>query len=132
MSDVMVDDNGNEPRRWAPTRVASAAILLVLVLGGLAYGIYSLVNTSSTNTTTHPHAVEPALKPKQNSAPVKPTTTPSTTTTSPAPSSSTTAPQSHSLTNTGPGDAALYGFMAATIIGTLSHYGWRRFKRNQS
>ena len=131
MSDVMVDDNGDEPRRWAPSRVASAAILVVLVLGGLAYGIYSLVNTSST-TTTRPHAVEPALKPKQNSAPAKPATTPSATTTPTAPSSSTTAPQSHSLTNTGPGDAALYGFMAATIIGTLSHYGWRRFKRNQS
>jgi hypothetical protein len=36
------------------------------------------------------------------------------------------------LSNTGPGDTALYGFISATIIGTLSHYGWRRFRRNQS
>ncbi len=131
MSDVMVDDDGNEPRRWAPSRVASAGILVVLILGGLAYGIYSLVNTSST-TTTHPHTVAPALKPKQNSSPAKPTTTPGATTTSPAPFSSAKVPPSNSLSNTGPGDTALYGFISATIIGTLSHYGWRRFRRNQS
>lgn len=124
-----------EPRRWAPSRIASAAILALLVLGGIAYGIYSLTggsgnnNKSSTSNSQNLTAPKPKTSqaPKTSSTP--PATSGSSSTSAANGSSSATSSQGGSLSNTGPGDTALIGFVGATLLGTAVHYGWRKLRQ---
>lgn len=116
LSSTSNDNGSNMPMRWAASRIASAVILILLVLGGLAYGIYSLVNSSDTTPTPHS-----TTHTKQ--APITKVTAPTPSSSIAAQTPSDTQTQ---LTNTGPGDVALIGFIGASLIGGLGHYAWRK------
>lgn len=143
----MADNNGSiEPRRWAPNRIASAAVLALLVCAGVAYGIYSLTSSNGSNQSTTsgnqqltspspnsrgstkaPSSSQPSSKGSANSQP-------SVSSNSGSNSSTTTSggavSQGGQLTNTGPGDTAVIGFGIAFMVGTLGHYSWRKLRSN--
>ncbi len=149
----------NEPRKWSVSRIASAAILLILFFGGIAYAIYSFTqgsgsssNQAASNNQTLPGITQQKSSPStgstksstpKSSAPTGSGNTSSTKTTTGASSagsgqqssqstgSSTTAGSSSQLANTGPGDTALIGFVVASILGTISHYGYRKARSSQ-
>lgn len=144
MSEV---NEGESTRRWAPSRVASAAVLALLVLGGIAYGIYSLTAgssgpSSSTSTIGGTHLVNPAPQAATNpptgssksspskTAPAPSSKTPATSSPSSSSPSSTGASSTGQLTNTGPGDTAFIGFVSAAAIGTILHYSWRKWRQS--
>jgi hypothetical protein len=115
-------------RKWSISRIASAILLALIVLGGAAYGIYSLVSSgpSKPSVTHHVATNQSAKSPK--AATTTPPSTKSTTGESSSPNTnSNVAPSSGNLTNTGPGEDALIWFGAATAIGTAGHYLLRRF-----
>ncbi len=146
----MANDAGSEePRRWAPSRIASAAVLVILVLGGVAYGIYSLTSSGGSgsnspfSTKNNQHLTSP--KPKSsNNAPIannnssssNKSTSGSTKSTNDTSTSGGSTPSSggssttsgQQLSNTGPGDTAIIGFAAAAVLGTVAHYGWRKLR----
>lgn len=137
-----------DTRRWSASRIASAAVLLVLVLAAIAYGIYSWVasgSSSSKTTATNQQLTAPVPNSKSGSSTTNNKTTNSKNTTkstsngavsSSVGSNGTNAAKSASgssstagttsLSNTGPGDTAAIGFIAASVLGTAFHYGWRR------
>lgn len=148
-----VNNGSGEPRRWAPSRIASAAVLVLLVLGGIAYGIYSLTSNGSNNSNN----VNPNSSKSQNltnpapqkgtskSTPPKTATNGGKTSTSGSKSSGTSSSSSSAsssasggatpsttangqLSNTGPGDVAAVGFVVASVVGAFAHYGWRKFR----
>ncbi len=123
------------PRRWSATRIASAAILLIVILGAVAYGIYSWANSGSNTKHNQTASNSVTNNSANNLAQPFPKTNSSGSNSSAGASGSTTngvsgqsASNSSTLTNTGPGETALIGFMAATAVGTLIHYGWRRHR----
>ncbi len=136
-----MEENNN--MKWSISRIISAVVLVLIVLGAIAYGIYSLTQSSSpshnqTATTTHLTAPSPNTKSKSssknktnaaaNKQPVaSANTAPSTTN---QPSSSTVSGSSKQLTNTGPGETALYGFILASIIGYSIHFFWRKIQNS--
>jgi len=136
------DSSSNEqqhPREWSLSRVAGAVVILIVVLGGIAYGIYSLTNSStSTKPTTSQssHLVNPTPPPttSKTKTSTKPSNTSSTNGADAAKSSNqnsssaSTSPTSNStqLTNTGPGDVAIIGFIVAFVLGGAIHYLWRK------
>jgi predicted PurR-regulated permease PerM len=122
--------------------VFAAVIILIIVLGGIAYGIYSVTqNGSNTKQTiaksnhlvnpTPPSAsknnqkktVAPSTTSGKSSAAVNKNTSSSTTS-----STSSTSSSSGQLTNTGPGSTAVVGFISAFLLGMLLHYLylWRK------
>ncbi len=120
------------PLRWSASRIISAAVLLIVVLGAIAYGIYSLAtgggskpNIAVNNSHSFP-APNSNTQPGSNSSPATSPGSGSAATNSTGSSSQTGTASTSNLSNTGPGDTALIGFMAAFIIGTTAHYGWRR------
>lgn len=136
-----------DTRRWSASRIASASVLLLLVLAAIAYGIYSWVasgSSSSKSTAINQHIVAPAPNTKNGSSPKSnKSTTSKTTVNAPAKGSSSVSANAGSngtstaksasgstattsLSNTGPGDTAAIGFVAASVLGTALHYGWRR------
>lgn len=159
----MANDQGSEEsRRWAPSRIASATVLVLLVFGGIAYGIYSLTSSSGSgsnnnnplSTSNNQHLTSP--KPRSsNTHSVTNNNSPSTTNksasggssvgaktsdgvsnisgTAPSVSNNSSAPQSNQqLSNTGPGNIAMIGFVVAALLGTIAHYGWRKLRSNLS
>ncbi len=124
-NNLETNSDSSVPMRWAAKRVASAAILVILILGGLSYGIYSLVNTGSSPTVSKPQSSSSsktkAALPKQTASNV-----PSTSTSQASTPTSSTSQTSGQLTNTGPGDVALIGFISVTFVAALAHYTWRK------
>ena len=122
------DDGFTMPMRWAARRIATATLLVLLVLAGLGVGIYSLLNNTSVSapTTKHPSHSAIAKQPAPtNNSPVSAPSTASTQT-------QTTTSQS-ALVNTGPGTTSslLYVFIASTLIGMTAHYSWRKLMRQR-
>jgi len=120
MSDL---DGSNEgtPTRWSVSRVIAAVFVLVVILAGVGYGIYSLTRPTKASPAVSSHLVAP--KTTTNKPTTSPTTKPTTTQVKPAvtPPPATTK----QLTNTGPGNIAIIGFLAAFLVGAAFHYGWR-------
>ena len=133
----MNTDSNNEsgqPRRWELSRIASAAVLVLIALGGLAYGIYSLIGNSTPSNSGVNAPPASSTRPTQSVSPNS--QLPSNySSVSGTPSLSNNAAQNSSsssgvqLSNTGPGNVALYGFVIASLLGTVGHYGWRRHHR---
>jgi cobalamin biosynthesis Mg chelatase CobN len=133
--------NEERPIRWSLFRIVAAVSVLVIVLGGIVYGIYSLTQSSS-NVEQVPlnsnHLVFP--KPSTSKAKTKgtnssttssgktatTTSTNNTNTSQQNASGSTAAASSGQLSNTGPGNSIFIGFVAAFVIGAFLHYGWRK------
>jgi hypothetical protein len=126
-NNLETNSESSVPMRWAAKRIASAAILVLLILGGLSYGIYSLVNTGSSPTVSKPQSSSKvkAPAPKQTTTSTSPSVASQASTPIPTP---TTAQTSGQLTNTGPGDVALVGFISVTLVAALTHYGWGKLK----
>ncbi len=125
------------PRRWAINRIVSVAILMLLVLGGVAYGVYNLTSGSSSNllhktktTTNESHLASPVRQKKTNNSSNSYNQTNLSTGSIGAASNKATGlsvtPSSGQLTNTGPGNVAFVGFGIVTVISTIFHYGWRK------
>ena len=126
------------PRRWSATRIASAAVLLIVILGAIAYGIYAWVNSggsgkhnqtasnSVTNSSPNNNLAQPF--PKANNSNGSGSTNGSSANNST--SGQSAANSTTQLSNTGPGDTTLIGFLAATVTGTAVHYGWRKLRSN--
>lgn len=141
MSDSPV--NEQPPTRWSLSRIISAVILLIIVVVGISYGIYDLTskgsNSANHSVSNGSHLVNPtpptSTKNKSTTTNTKGVNNPAistnantnnatkqTTSTSPT----TPAVSSNKLTNTGPGDVAVIGFIGAFSIGFAIHYSWRR------
>lgn len=145
MADIAPDI---EPREWSVRRIATTVILLILLVGGVVYSIYSFTRGSGPSNSNQAisNSSNGAIssKPKESGG----STNKSSASPSPAPSSSpvvgsasgssqssptaTPAAPNNSgasqLTNTGPGDTAFISFAVASIVGTIGHYGWRKFR----
>jgi len=138
----MSDNSASEPApiRWSLSRVVAAVIILIIVLGGIAYGIYSVTQNGSNTKQTiakSNHLVNPTPPTSASNNNQKKTVAPSTTSGKSSAavnkntSSSTTSSTSSSsgqLTNTGPGNTAIVGFISAFLFGMLLHYLylWRK------
>ncbi len=135
----MSDSSSNEqqhPRAWSLSRIAAAVIIVIVVLGGIAYGIYNLTKSSApTKPTTaqSSHLVNPT--PPSTTTKTKTSTTKSNNTSSASAANSSsqnssslsTSSSTHTqLTNTGPGDVAIIGFIVAFVVGGAIHYLWRK------
>ncbi len=135
----MSDSSSNEqqhPREWSLSRIAAAVIIVIVVLGGISYGIYNLTKSSApTNPTTaqSSHLVNPT--PPSTTTKTKTSTTKSSNTSSASAANSSsqnssslsTSSSTHTqLTNTGPGDVAIIGFIVAFVVGVAIHYLWRK------
>ena len=151
MANVSAD---NEPREWSFSRIASAAILLILFFGGIAYAVYSFTQGSGSNSSSKQSATN-ILPSQSTGSGVKPKTqTKSSSTSKTAPSNNATTSKSQAatsnsgassgtstaqsatagtsqLTNTGPGNTAMIGFIVAAVLGTIGHYGWRKARSSQ-
>ena len=136
------EDGNNEIRRWSASRIIAAVILLFIIAGGLAYGIYSWTYNNTTHSTAR---ASNSSSSNSGSTPPVPISSPTHNNgssssnvaapnngegTSSTPVSTTPAPTATQLTNTGPGDTALIGFMVATVLGTVIHYRWRRIRQS--
>ncbi len=125
-NDFKASNEPGVPMRWAAKRIASAIILVALILSGLGYGIYSILNNSSSPAVSKPQSSSKVAASKP-----KPTTNnpPSSSVSSAASGSTAVVPAataSGQLTNTGPGDVAIIGFMGVSLIASLAHYGWAK------
>lgn len=161
MSDVVPPA---EPRRWSSSRIISAAVLIVIVLAAIAYGVYNLTqngnsrsNTainsgnlvaptpskSNSNTTklnsgtshgvngpSHKTTSQTKSNTKSNSSTGVASNAGTASTNGSANPAGTPAPTapSNQLTNTGPGDSALFSFMFVAFLGSVAHYGWRKHR----
>ena len=117
------DDGFSPPMRWAARRLLIAAVLVALIIAGLVFGIYSILNNSSVSA--------PSIKGSNHSLSTKAPSTAKTTSNSNVAQqnqnqTSTTTTQQSQLINTGPGSSILVGFFAFSVLGTVMHYTWRR------
>ncbi len=127
-----VPDSGNSSlRRWAPSRIASALVLVIVILGGAAYGIYTLTSSSPSKPSVSSQSPKEQSTKSPNSG-----TNNSSSGSNPGSSNSTPSTNqgnsSGSLTNTGPGDTALISFIAFSAIGTVTHYALRKLRSSNN
>ena len=122
------DDGFTLPMRWAARRIATATLLVLLVLAGLGFGIYSLLNNASVSAPTTKQPSHSAIAKQPAKANNNPVSVPSTATTQ-----TQTATSQSALVNTGPGTTSslLFVFMASTLIGMVVHYSWRKLMRQR-
>ena len=114
------DIDFNSSMRWGGSRIASALILILIVLGGVSYGIYSIIkpaNSSAPSTKTNQTTNQPSKTTESNNS--------NRSTSTNAQSAQTSTPTE--LTNTGPGDGVLIAFISVAAFSTTLHYAWRKF-----
>ena len=119
------------PLRWAPSRIASAVILVLLIIGGIVFGTYSVVNNTPAPATPKSQSAPKSnntMPPAKTSTPTAPTS-PSTSNAGPT---STTSAAPNQLTNTGPGSAVYIVFASVTLLASALHYSYRWLRRRST
>ena len=116
----------NNNLKWSGTRIVSALILALILLGGVAYGIFSVVNGSGTSTKplSQSHISAPRSNNRSRSSNNNVSTKANSNASKSSGSVASGANNNSHLTNTGPGQTAFYGFIAAVILGYFLRYGW--------
>lgn len=135
----MTDQNIDGSRKWSVSRILAASLLCLILALAIAFGIDRLIAPNATTKVSKVHQSQSVIKrpPKSffNSAPTTNSATNPATKPSQSASSSgqnnQPASGSSQLTNTGPGDVAVYGFLIATPLGALVYNLWLKRRLNR-
>lgn len=133
-----MSEEENNNLKWSGTRIVSAAVLSLLVLAAIAYGIFTLVNNGSivsNKPVTQKHQIasvpSPAPGQKNNNNAASNNSAKSNQTNNSIvgnSNSSSSLSSTKQLTNTGPGQTALYAFIGAVIVGYSIRYGLIKYR----